>query len=133
VVGGGFKGSAAINSRKSVLNISNVVRLPDARKRLKPSKQKKVRFNFDTCRRREMEKDARDRGVGNTEDLDWFLIAWVQHNPTCKPENLPFAVIEAARRMGRNGMTEAEAVEIIKQARSTGHATRPTIWRSISG
>jgi hypothetical protein len=76
-------------------------------------------FNFDVRRRREIERLALAVGAANTDDLATYLVAWVWHNRACKDEHQPFAVVEVAARIGRKGMTEAGAAEIIAEAKKT--------------
>jgi hypothetical protein len=74
------------------------------------------RKHFDRAvrRRREIEAHARHVGAADTDDLSRWLIAWVWHNSQSKDQIN--AVRECARRMGRKGMSPAEALEIIEEA-----------------
>jgi hypothetical protein len=79
----------------------------------------KLRQAFDLNRRRriESERHALNVGAAQTEDLSRWLIAWIWHNPSAKDQ--VGAVIECARRMGRDNMSSAAAREIIDEAQST--------------
>jgi hypothetical protein len=79
----------------------------------------KLRQAFDLNRRRriEIERHALNVGAAQTEDLSRWLIAWIWHNPSAKDQ--VGAVIECARRMGRDDMSPAAAREIIDEAQST--------------
>jgi hypothetical protein len=77
-------------------------------------RNKKTQFRIDHIRRREIERLARHVGAADTEDLDRFLIAWSWHN---RQSNDPvWAITNAARRMGRPNLTDAEASAIIEEA-----------------
>jgi hypothetical protein len=70
---------------------------------------RRYRKSFDRAvkRRREIEAHARYVGAADTDDLSRWLIAWVWHNWQSKDQTT--AVIECARRIGRKGMSPAEA------------------------
>jgi hypothetical protein len=71
-------------------------------------------FPIDHIRRREIERLARHLDAANTEDLNQYLIVWARHN---RQSNDPiWAVRNAALRMGRPGMTDAEASAISQEA-----------------
>jgi hypothetical protein len=53
-------------------------------------------------------------GAADTEDLDRFLIAWSWHNR--QSTDPIWAITNAARRMGRPNLTDAEASAIIEEA-----------------
>jgi hypothetical protein len=74
-------------------------------------------FDFNRRRRVEIERHAIHVGAAETDDLSRWLIAWIWHNPSAKDQ--VGAVIECARRMGRDDMSPAAAREIIDEARST--------------
>jgi hypothetical protein len=84
-----------------------------SRKDKKPHK----RFDRRVLRRREIERHARYVDVAETDDLPRWLIAWIWHLD--KPEDPVGSVMECARRIGRKGMTPAEAAEIIEEASIT--------------
>jgi len=68
-------------------------------------------------RRIEIIRFARHVGVADTDDLDRFLKAWIWHHPPAFNKEPIDAVIEAASRMGRPRLSEAEAQEIIEASR----------------
>jgi hypothetical protein len=74
-------------------------------------------FDFKTKRRREIEAHARYIGAAETDDLSRWLVAWIWHLP--KSDDRVGAVMEAARRMGKRDLTEADAEAIIEEARTT--------------
>jgi hypothetical protein len=74
-------------------------------------------FDFKTKRRREIETHARNVGAAETDDLSRWLVAWIWHLP--RSSDRVGAVMEAARRMGKRDLTEAEAEAIIEEARTT--------------
>jgi hypothetical protein len=82
---------------------------PALRRRRKPS------WRFPNhIRRREIERLARHADAAGTEDLHRYLIAWAWHN---KQSTDPiWAITNAARRMGRPDLTDAEASAIIEEA-----------------
>jgi hypothetical protein len=53
-------------------------------------------------------------GAADTEDLDRFLVAWSWHNR--QSTDPIWAITNAARRMGRPNLTDAEASAIIEEA-----------------
>jgi hypothetical protein len=59
---------------------------------------------------------ARHIGVADTGDLDRFLIAWLWHGTPYARKDPIGAVIEAARRMGKPDLTEAEAAQVVADA-----------------
>jgi hypothetical protein len=71
-------------------------------------------FDLSALRRREIERHAQHVGAGGTNDLPRWLIAWHWHNPRSK--DAIGAIIEAARRMGRNDFVPAEAEAVIEEA-----------------
>jgi len=79
-------------------------------------------FDFNRRRRIEIERHAIQVGAAQTEDLSRWLIAWIWHNPSAKEQ--VGAVIECARRMGRDDMSPAEAREIIDEAQSTSRCRK---------
>jgi hypothetical protein len=72
-------------------------------------------------RRREIIRYACHIGVGDTDDLDQFLKAWIWHGPPIFFKKPIDAVQDAAKAMGRPGYTETEAQEII-EASNRGRA-----------
>jgi hypothetical protein len=80
------------------------------------------KFDWRVKRRREIESHARHVGAADTEDLSRWLIAWVWDNP--KAKDPVWAVMECARRMGRNGFTPAEAEDVIQEAKATPKARK---------
>jgi hypothetical protein len=77
-------------------------------------RNRKSAFRLDHIRRREIERLARHVGAADTEDLDRFLIAWSWHNR--QSTDPIWAITNAARRMGRPNLTDAEASAIIEEA-----------------
>jgi hypothetical protein len=82
-----------------------------------PRAKRRQAFDFNRRRRAEIERHAIQVGAAQTEDLSRWLIAWIWHNPSSKDQ--VGAVIECARRMGRDDMSPAEARETIDEAQST--------------
>jgi hypothetical protein len=80
-------------------------------------RKKKSEFRIDHIRRREIERLARHVGAADTEDLDRFLIAWSWHNR--QSTDPIWAITNAARRMGRPDMSNAEASAITEEASIT--------------
>jgi hypothetical protein len=77
-------------------------------------RNKKTQFRLDHIRRREIERLARHVGAADTEDLDQYLIIWARHN---RQSNDPiWAIRNAALRMGRPNLTDAEASAINQEA-----------------
>ena len=74
-------------------------------------------FDLNWRRRIEIERHAIHVGAAETDDLSRWLIAWVWHNPGAKDQ--VGAVIECARRIGRDDLSPAAAREIIDEAKST--------------
>jgi hypothetical protein len=75
-----------------------------------------MKFVF-SLRRAEIIVIAIRKGVADTEDLDRFLIAWFWHRPMSAYRDPITALIDVAKRMGRDDFTEAEAEEIIKASK----------------
>lgn len=92
---------------------------PVAVKRLRPQRPRV--FDFKARRRREIEAHAKYVGAAETEDFTRWLIAWLWHLP--KSSDLVGALVNAASRMGRRGMPEAEAEAIIEEASTTRRHT----------
>jgi hypothetical protein len=84
--------------------------------------RKPRKFNWWVRRRREIERYARDIGAAETDDLSRWLIAWIWHNAGSK--DLPGAVMECARRLGRKGFTQAEAEDVIRESWATPRAMK---------
>jgi hypothetical protein len=69
-------------------------------------------------------------GAADTEDLDRFLIAWSWHNR--QSTDPIWAITNAARRMGRLNLTDAEASAIIEEASVTrGHLSADNLARFL--
>jgi hypothetical protein len=85
-------------------NASAPLRVPRRRKH----------FDRTTLRRREIERHAIYVGAAGTADLSRWLIAWVWHNAQSRDQ--VGAVMECARRIGRNGFTAAEAATVTEKA-----------------
>ena len=81
------------------------------------TKRRNKAFDLNAKRRKEIVLHAKYVGAAETEDLDRWLIAWVWHNP--KARDQIWSVIEAAKRMGRDGFTTAEASRITEEASTT--------------
>jgi hypothetical protein len=77
-------------------------------------RNRKSAFRLDHIRRREIERLARHVGAVDTEDLSRYLIAWAWHNR--QSTDPIWAIRNAARRMGRPNLTDAEASAIIEEA-----------------
>jgi len=91
-------------------------KVKDATQRRGPQRKRRKLFNFDAIRRRQIERHARYVQIGDTDDRDRWLIAWVWHNgqstdPVC-------ALKFAAPKMGCT-LTEADARELVDQAHET--------------
>lgn len=82
-----------------------------------------MKFDWRARRRREIEKHGRHAGAADTDDLSRWLVAWVWDNSKSKDQ--VWAVIECAHRMGRRGFTEAEALDVIEEAKATPRARKP--------
>jgi len=81
-----------------------------------------MRSTFDTAAaftktRREIERHGRHQGGADSDDLPRWLIAWVWFNPQAKDQI--GAVMECARRMGRERFTPADAEAVLEEAAST--------------
>jgi hypothetical protein len=86
---------------------------------MSPPKYRKARrrkklFKLDHIRRREIERLARHVDAADTEDLSRYLIIWARHNR--QSNDTIWAIRNAALRMGRPGMTDAEASAISQEA-----------------
>jgi hypothetical protein len=81
-------------------------------------RQYRKKFDFWVRRRREIERHACEVGAAHTDDLSRWLIAWVWHNGRSRDQI--GAVIECARRMGREGFTPADAEAVVEEASRTG-------------
>jgi hypothetical protein len=77
-------------------------------------RNRKSAFRLEHIRRREIERLARHVGAADTEDLSRYLIAWAWHNR--QSTDPIWAITNAARRMGRPNLTDAEASAIIEEA-----------------
>ena len=80
-------------------------------------RSRKRHFDVAAKRRREIEAHARGVGAGGTDDVSRWLIAWAWHNQ--KSKDRCGALVEAARRMGRKGLTAAQAEAILEEASLT--------------
>jgi hypothetical protein len=80
-------------------------------------RKKKTEFRLDHLRRREIERHARHVGAADTDDLDRWLIAWSWHNR--QSSDPIWAITNAAHRMGRPDMTDAEASAITEEGSIT--------------
>ena len=81
-----------------------------------------MRSTFDTAAaftktRREIERHGRHQGGADSDDLPRWLIAWVWFNPQAKDQI--GAVMECARRVGRERFTPADAEAVLEEAAST--------------
>ena len=86
--------------------------------RVRPRRgRRKKEFRIDHIRRREIEAHARYVGAADTEDFERWLVAWVWHNR--QSTDPIWAVANAARRMGRPNMSDAEASAITEEASIT--------------
>jgi hypothetical protein len=74
-----------------------------------------VSFDIQSAMRASIVTIARKVGAADTEDLWRYLVAFVWCNRDS--DDQVYAVVNAAWRMGRRSMSEAEAEEIIKLAR----------------
>ena len=95
-------------------NASAPLRVPRRRKH----------FDRTTLRRREIERHAIYVGAAGTADLSRWLIAWVWHNAQSRDQ--VGAVMECARRIGRNGFTAAEAATVTEKASEMRRHLWPT-------
>src|SRR5215211_210804 len=68
-------------------------------------------------RRREIVRLALHVGAAETDKLSRYLRAWYWHKSLAAKDDPVWAVIDAARQMGRPGFTEAGAHEIIASSR----------------
>jgi hypothetical protein len=68
-------------------------------------------------RRREIVRLALHVGAAETDKFSRYLRAWYWHKSPAAKDDPVWAVIDAARQMGRLGFTEAEADEIIASSR----------------
>jgi hypothetical protein len=80
-------------------------------------RHRRENFDFAAVRRREIERHALHVGAAATDDLPRWLIAWHWHNQSSKDP--VGAICEAARKMGRNSFTPAEAEAVIEEASTT--------------
>ena len=81
-----------------------------------------MKSTFDTAAaftrtRREIERHGRHQGAADSDDLPRWLIAWVWFNP--QAEDQIGAVMECARRIGRECFTPADAEAVLEEAAST--------------
>jgi hypothetical protein len=84
------------------------------------SRQRKKPFDKGAAfaaTRREIERHAKYVGAGDTDDFYRWLIAWVWFCPDAK--DLTWNVQQCAWRIGRRGLTVAEAEATIKEALRT--------------
>ena len=77
-----------------------------------------MKSTFDTAAafartRREIERHGRHQGTADSDDLPRWLIAWVWFNP--QAEDQIGAVMECARRIGRECFTPADAEAVLEE------------------
>jgi hypothetical protein len=88
-------------------------------------------YDIRRRRRREIEELVKYIGAAETDDYAHFLVLWAQALP--KEANLMvFLLQDASRRMGE-AISEAEAREIIDEARSTPRPRTPDGWARALG
>jgi hypothetical protein len=76
------------------------------------------KFDLQAKRRREIVSHARHVGAAKTDDFSRWLIAWVWHNQQNRKDQIG-ALIEAARRMGCERFTPAQAEAVFEEASRT--------------
>jgi hypothetical protein len=84
---------------------------------MKPKRRKRGAHNLPAIRRGEIERHALHVGAADTEDFWRWLVAWAWHNGQ-NGRDPTGALMMAAARIGRRGMSEAEADDIIEQAQT---------------
>jgi hypothetical protein len=77
-------------------------------------------------RRREIESLAQYVGAADTDDYSLYLVRWAQALPESPSRMIPL-VQSASQRMWRR-VTEAEAQEIVEEARTTPRPRTPDGW-----
>jgi hypothetical protein len=84
---------------------------------MKPKRRKRGAHNLPAIRRGEIERHALHVGAANTEDFWRWLVAWAWHNGQ-NGRDPTGALMMAAGRMGRRGMSEAKAEDILERSRA---------------
>jgi hypothetical protein len=99
---------------------------------MKPKCRKRSAGNLPAIRRGEIERHALHVGAADTEDFWRWLIAWCWHNGQNRIDPAG-AVMMAAARMGRRGMSEARPTTSSSRLRQCANGAPPIGWPAFWG